>query len=94
MNELKGCVFVKVIEHQNVCVKMLQPKTPHHILKRFLLFDMDFERCNQLVPSSRRADALLRIDKAKDHQPIVITYYCNFYLVDVLIKWKVMRGDQ
>ena len=65
---------------------MLRLKIPNHILKHFLLVDMDFERCNQLVPSSRRADALLRIDKAKDDQPIVITYYCKFYLIDVLLK--------
>ena len=65
---------------------MLRLKISHDIFKHFLLVDMDFERCNQLVPSSRRADALLRIDKAKDDQPIVITYYCNFYLIGALIK--------
>ena len=94
MNELRGCVFVEVIERQNVCLITLQLKIPHHIWKHFLLVDMDFEICNQLVPFSRQVDALLRINKAKDDQPIVITYYCNFYLIDVLLKWRVMRGDQ
>ena len=73
---------------------MLQLEILRHIWKHFLLVDMGYGICNQLGPILRRANALLKIDKVIDGQPTVLTYYYNFYLIDALLKWKVMRAGQ